>query len=388
MRVESLNHLLEAAREQGIPALQAAVVHRGALHHRSAHGARHPAGPPLGHRSRMDAASLTKVLATTSVAMVLVDQEQLDLDAPVRSVLPSFRHAQITPRMLLGHRSGLAAWAPLFEVARQDSVASTLYPGVPGLRAFGWSTELMRHAVLSQDPVSAPGPRVYSDIGFLTLGLLLEVVGGAPLDQLARDLVFKPLDLMDTGYVRMEGNRVPEGPFVCTGQERPRPPAPGQEALYSRLEQQPSLRAGEVDDDNAYAMGGVAGHAGVFSTATDVARFGQAILEERRGARRLARPEIVAEFLAIDAPESLPQRSLGWDRPAGTGSTAGSELGQGPLGAVGHLGFTGCSLWIDLDRELVAALLTNRVFPSRTSTAGIRALRPAFHDAVVVSLPA
>ncbi len=387
MRNPALFSLLEAHRTQGsFSAAQAVVVHQGQLHHTSCHGALHPAGPPVTLQSRLDTASLTKVLATSTVAMVLAGQGELDLDTPVQRWLSAFRHTHITPRMLLGHRSGLAAWAPLFESIRQDPAGATLYPGDPGTRNFDGSTELMRQAVLAQDPISPPGPRLYSDIGFLILGMLLEVVGGAPLDTLARDMVFRPLDLGDTGYVRMQGNGVPTGEFVATGLSRPRPPAPGQESLYRVPPQSNSLCAGEVDDDNAYAMGGVAGHAGVFSTATDVAHFGLAILQEAQGQNRLAPVQVVKEFLKPDAVESKPVRSLGWDRPSGSSSTAGKFIGQGPGGAVGHLGFTGCSLWLDLDRQLVCALLTNRVFPTRANVAGIGALRPAFHDAVVEGL--
>lgn len=376
-----LKQLLDAHLDRGsFGAAQAALIHQGRRVHRSAHGELSPGGPAMEHESRMDAASVTKVLSTTTLAMILVSQGELDLDAPVRRYLPAFRHPHITPRMLLGHRSGLAAWATLFQVAQRDPAASTLYPSVPGLRNFGWSTELMRQEILAQDPVSDPGPRVYSDIGFLTLGMLLEVVGGQQLDTLAQDLVFRPLGLEHTSYERMEGNRAPDGDFAVTGLTRPRMPAPGQESLYSVPEQPEAARAGEVDDDNAYAMGGVAGHAGVFSTASDVALFGQAILEESQGASRLARAEVVQEFLNPDAIDSKPVRSLGWDRPAPSGSSAGKYLGQGKMGGVGHLGFTGCSLWIDLDHKLVCALLTNRVFPSRANVAGIKALRPAFHD--------
>lgn len=379
-----MKELLNAHLARGtFTAAQAAVIHGGRRVHRSAHGHLRPDGPKLNHDDLMDAASVTKVLATTTLAMILVSHGELDLDQPVRRYLPAFRHPHITPRMLLGHRSGLAAWAPLFQVAQRDAAAATLYPSVPGLRNFGWSTELMRQEILAQDPVSDPGPRVYSDIGFLTLGLLLEVLGGESLDILARRLVFTPLGLERTAYQPMSGNRPPQGSFAVTGLTRPRMPAPGQETLYTVPEQAPAARAGEVDDDNAYAMGGVAGHAGVFSTASEVAHFGQAILEEAEGAGKLARAQVVRDFLNPDALDSKPVRSLGWDRPAPSGSSAGQYLGQGAQGAVGHLGFTGCSLWIDLDHGLVCTLLSNRVFPTRTNVAGIKLLRPALHDQIM-----
>jgi len=163
--------------------------------------------------------------------------------------------------------------------------------------------------------------------------------------------------------------------------------AKGQEGLYEIPPQRERDDAGEVDDDNCWAMGGVSGHAGLFSTARDVASWGDAVREDREGARKLGDPETLERLLALDPHPEGPPRALGFDVPSGPRSSAGTRLGlAGERGARGHLAFTGCSVWIDFDRGLTVALLTNRVYPSRSNEAGIRAFRPAFHDAVIEAL--
>ena len=168
---------------------------------------------------------------------------------------------------------------------------------------------------------------------------------------------------------------------------RPREPAPGQENLWS-IEPRPTF-PGEVDDDNAWAMDGVAGHAGLFGTASDVAKFGQAILEEFEGAGKLAPQASWQRALAPDSDTPGSTRALGFDTPSPPDfpqpSSAGKYIGRASPGAIGHTGFTGVSLWIDLSRRLVVALCTNRTLTGRKEL-GIREFRPQFHDAVVESL--
>jgi CubicO group peptidase (beta-lactamase class C family) len=144
------------------------------------------------------------------------------------------------------------------------------------------------------------------------------------------------------------------------------------------------VNQGAVNDDNAWAMGGAAGHAGLFSTALDVAALGQAWLDALRGRRSIVPADAAAAFARRD-PTPGSTRALGWDTPSAQGSSLGTRLGRGRRGAIGHLGFTGTSLWIDVDAEVVAALLTNRVHPTRENER-IRAFRPRFHDAVADAL--
>jgi CubicO group peptidase (beta-lactamase class C family) len=242
-------------------------------------------------------------------------------------------------------------------------------------------------AALAMRPVHPPGStRAYGDVGHIVLGEVIAAAASSRLDAFCAQEVFSPLGLSATGFFDLSGPPDPGAPLAATGDTRPREPAPGQEGSYVVPPQARCAVPGEVDDDNAFALAGVAGHAGLFSTASDVAAFGNALLEELDGARRIGDPAVLQGLCARDPLPEEPARALGFDVPALEGSQAGAFLGRGPLGAVGHLGFTGCSLWIDRDRRLVAALLTNRVHLGRANPGGIRVLRAAFHDAVIEEL--
>ncbi|AKU92490.1 serine hydrolase domain-containing protein [Vulgatibacter incomptus] len=357
--IDALARLLDRAIADGTcPAAQACVIAREEELHASAHGA------DTDSETLFDIASLTKVMATTTAAYVLLSRGTVSLDDRAASFLPELAGGGkdgILVRHLLAHTSGLPAWLPLFAKAgnRQEVLSAA---GAAPLE-------------------TRPGERcVYSDLGFILLGELLARASGIPFDALCQREIFTALALDDTAFRPLRHRAI-----APTGLLRPRPPAPGQEALLPDCSGVPE-GPGVVDDDNACAMGGVAGHAGLFSTARDVARWGAAILEERRGAGRLGRAEVLEVLLRPD-PHEGPPRALGFDLPSGERPSAGSKLGHGgPLGAAGHLGFTGCSIWLDFDRQLSVALLTNRVFPSRANVAGIQRLRPAFHDAVVEAL--
>lgn len=355
----SITDVLDAAVAAGDPpAAQCCVTIDGAVAHESAHG--------CGLDAVFDVASVTKVLATTSALALLVERGELGLDDPIGRTLPSARF-DASLRALLGHRSGLPAWRPFFAPMVEDAIFRA--PGEATADAFARARAEVVADVLAT-PLEAPGRRVYSDLGFIALGAAIEAATGQRLDRFCEAELFAGLDL---DFVDLAAASPFEGREVLpTGWTRPRAPAPGQEGLFEVPAQARAPDAGRVDDDNAYAMGGVAGHAGVFGSARAVARFAHdAWVEDAFGATKRA-------FLAID-PADGPPRALGFDVPT-EGSSAGA-LGRGGR-VFGHLGFTGCSLWMDLDRRLVAVLLTNRVFSGREHVAGIRALRPAFHDAV------
>jgi CubicO group peptidase (beta-lactamase class C family) len=262
-----------------------------------------------------DVASLTKVIATAAAAMVLVDRGKLQLDDPVARYLPEFGRgdkAKVTIRDLLTHRSGLPAGRSL----ARGSVAEA------------------RRAVLSTPLAEEPGERtIYSDLGADALGFVIERVAGEPLDQFVRRAVFAPLGMQSTMF---------------------RPPP----SLRSRIAptMSPASR-GLVHDGNARALGGVAGHAGLFASATDLAVFARMMLDRgTTGAVRIVRDSTVATFTRRTAG----WRALGWDTCAGGGS-CGHYLGPT---AFGHTGFTGTSLWIDPERELFVIVLTNWVYGS------------------------
>ncbi len=367
-----LELLLDAAVALGEPpAAQCCVVVGGAVVHQSAHGCEAD--------SVFDVASVTKVVATTSALASLVAAEELHLDEPAARWLPSV-DPRVTLRSLLGHRSGLAAWRPLFTRVMADPIAGACFdPSGASASAAAWARA--RTMVLEDvlgSPLEVVGRRVYSDLGFITLGAVVEAACGQRLDRWCAqelhagyDLGY--VDLADPASSWLVGRHV-----LPTGHTRPREPAPGQRDSFSVPPQPRRLDAARVDDDNAFAMGGVAGHAGVFGTARAVASFVyDTWVSERLGETR-------EQFLALD-PADGPPRALGFDVPT-PGSTAGA-LGRGRR-VYGHLGFTGCSVWIDLDRDLCVALLTNRTLPGRAHVAGIRALRPAVHDAVAQMFPA
>ena len=370
---------MQAGVDEGVaPGMSAVVIAGGALAHAGfvGHAQIEPERIALTSEHVFDVASLTKVMATTTLAAVLVKEGRLDLDAPVARYLPAFARAgkeAVTVRHLLAHESGLPAWRPYFELVRQDPVGSHAF--LPAgqrqparlAEAFARGRRMVEEAVMSERPEAPPGTRaVYSDLGFLALGWCLERVGGASLDRLCGARVFEPLALGSTFY--LEGGRAGARAFVAT----------------ERCEHRGEVNRGAVNDDNAWAVGGVAGHAGLFSSARDVAVLGQAWLEALRGNPSLIDPEVAGRF-SRRRGSAGGTRALGWDTPSGTGSQLGTRLGRGRLGAIGHLGFTGTSLWIDLDEEVVVALLTNRCHPSRDNER-IKSYRPVFHDVVARAL--
>ncbi len=380
-----VSRVLEEGRRAGVaPALSAAVLRGGAVVHASWHGEiPAPAPRPLAPGDLFDVASLTKVMVTTTLVAQLAGEGALDLDATAASLLPGFERAgkeRVTIRHLLAHASGLPGWRPYFEAAAADPIAGAAFlpperrPPFAALEdAFTRGKEIVRAAVLAEPLEAAPGARaVYCDPGFLALGFLLETIAGERLARLAELRVFAPLGLDDTlyldgldperGWTRVEGRG-----FAPT----------------ERCEHRHEVNQGAVNDDNAWAIGGGAGHAGVFSTALEVAAVGQAWLDALRG-RPSVVPAAAAAELARRDPTPGSTRALGWDTPSDAGSSLGARLGRG-RGAIGHLGFTGTSLWIDPVAEVVAVLLTNRVHPTRENEL-IRQFRPRFHDAVADAL--
>ncbi len=290
-----------------------------------------------------DLASVTKVIAATSMAMLLYQRERLSLDRPLAQILPTFaqgdaaggpRH-RVTLRMLLAHASGLPGYARLFA-------------GVTG------PDELLS-ACLRLPLEAAPGSRAeYSDPGFILLGQALEVIAGEHLQSFCSREIFTPLGMTSTCF---------------------RPPADWQAAIPP-TEEDTSFRhriiQGEVQDENCFVLGGVAGHAGLFSNALDPLLFAQCLFDQR-----LFAPETVQLFTSPSGMPADSSRALGWDTPSQP-SSSGRFFSRH---SAGHLGYSGTSLWIDLDRRLAVVLLTNRTWPNRQSQA-IRTVRPAFHDAV------
>ena len=296
--------------------------------------------------SIFDLASLTKVVATTAMAMILYQQGVLDLEAPVTAIVPEFastdeRHAHVTLRMLLAHSSGLPAYEKLFlhSKTRED---------------------LLRRAFATELTASPGACAEYSDIGFIILGVALERSADEPLDTFCQREVFGPLAMTHTTFKPTKALR------------ESIPPTADDPSFRHRVIQ------GEVQDENASVLGGVAGHAGLFSTADDLALFAHAMLN---GGYPILRPDTVDLFTRRESRPEDTSRALGWDTPS-TPSQSGRHFGPRSFG---HLGYTGTSLWIDPARQLSITLLTNRTWPDCQNQA-IKQVRPAFYDAVVQAL--
>jgi CubicO group peptidase (beta-lactamase class C family) len=353
--------ILDAAvADRVFPGSSIAVTHRGRVVGLRALGRfNYDSDSPLVTADTLfDLASVSKVVATTTAAMILYERGLLDLDARVVGIVPEFgkagvagagaedgdaRRRAVTLRMLLAHSSGLPAYEKLFLKVR--------------------TREQLLQAAFTTPLAAEPGARAeYSDIGFMVLGEALERIAGETLDRFCQREIFGPLGMGHTTY-----KPPPEARAKI-------PPTQDDRTFRKRVIQ------GEVQDENASVLGGVAAQAGVFSTAEDLARFAHAMLG---GGHPILRPETVALFTRRETAPAGTSRALGWDTPSGHSQSGRYFSAQ----AYGHLGYTGTSLWIDPVRELSVVLLTNRTWPDCSNWA-IKQVRPKFHDAVVEALDA
>ena len=376
---------LAAVDEGATPGLVVLVAAQGRTLFHEAFGARQlvPRRLPALPETMYDVASLTKAVATSVLAMQEVGGGRLALDSKVATLLPELSgrtgaaapldesgpepgasghgisdlaRDHITVRQLLSHSSGLPAHRPFWKLAAQSP-----------------AERLAIAQLAAREPLAyPPGTRaVYSDLGFILLGWLLERLTGARLDVLFQDRIARPLGLAATTFVNL-----------ADSEARARLLGDRTVAATQLSAERHGLVLGEVDDLNAFAMGGIAGHAGLFSTAGDLAAIATALLASFRGDGALVARDVLRQFWS---PSGVPGSTwrLGWDGPAESGSQAGERLSRA---AVGHLAFTGCSLWIDPARELVMVLLSNRVHPAVPTDDRFRRFRPALHDAALSAL--
>jgi CubicO group peptidase (beta-lactamase class C family) len=292
---------------------------------------------PVTTESIYDLASLTKVIGLTTASMILVSEGKLDLDAPVQRYVPAFQgpdKERVTIRNLLTHSSGLPAWRPLYAEAPNRDQALALVD----------TTALLRQ----------PGDTfVYSDLGAMVLTQAVEAITGQRLNTFLDSAVFRPLGMTSTRFLPPQDWRSRIAPTENDTTFRHR-----------------WLR-GEVHDENAGRLGGVSGHAGLFSSAPDLARFAEWLLDARLTPGRRPGvsgpqlpPSLVQQFTQRQNIPPGSSRALGWDTPS-ENSSAGTKMGPN---AFGHTGFTGTSIWFDPDRDLFIILLTNRVNPTRANT--------------------
>jgi CubicO group peptidase (beta-lactamase class C family) len=340
--------LRQAITDRVFPAASVAVTHCGNLVALKAFGqfTYEANSPAVAVDTVFDLASLTKVIATTSMAMILYERGLLDLDLPVVAVVAEFagedpRRDAVTLRMLLAHSSGLPAYEKLFLRAKTRDE----------LLAAAFATPLVA------DPAAKAE---YSDIGFIIFGVALERIADESLDRFCQHEVFGPLAMTHTAFNPPSAWRASI------------PPTADDQSFRHRVIQ------GEVQDENASVLGGVAPHAGLFASAGNLAIFAHAMLS---GGCPILRPETVTLFTRRESSPPGSSRALGWDTPSSP-SQSGKYFSSN---AFGHLGYTGTSLWIDPDRQLSITLLTNRTWPDCKNEA-IKQLRPKFHDVLVEAL--
>jgi CubicO group peptidase (beta-lactamase class C family) len=349
---EAFGIVENAIAARAFPACSLAVTFRGELVAHKAFGRFTYDPASLGVSSEVattsifDLASLTKVVATTAMAMILYERGLLDLEASVNAIVPEFAgdnaiRREVTLRMLLAHSSGLPAYEKLFLRAKTH--------------------DALLQAAFATPLAATPGSRVeYSDIGFIILGIILERLADESLDTFCQREIFGPLGMMHTTFNPTQALK----DSIL--------PAADDLSFRHRIIQ------GEVQDENASVLGGVAGHAGLFSTAEDLAIFAHCMLN---GGHPILRSATVELFSRREILPEGTSRALGWDTPSAP-SQSGKYFSSRSFG---HLGYTGTSLWIDPDRQLSIILLTNRTWPDCQNQT-IKQVRPAFHDAVVESL--
>jgi CubicO group peptidase (beta-lactamase class C family) len=311
---------------------------------------------PMTRETSFDLASLTKPLCTSLVTMIMTQKGRLNLDQHLEtwfSPLKDPGKRRITLRQLLANASGLPAWRPFYREFSKDAVPIPM--------------DAIAHRVLEEPLEALPGKReIYSDLGFLLLGSILERASGLPLDVLFLEEIAGPLGLRRIGFRR---------------RSRDLDARSGEEEVFAATEDCPwrgRILVGEVHDENCHLLGGVGGHAGLFSTAEELDRIAAELFHGFRNRSDLLSLEILKTFFQRQNTGSPGTWALGWDTPSEQDSASGSHYSPNSFG---HNGFTGTSLWMDFDRSISVVFLTNRVHPSREN-ASIRALRPQVHDAV------
>jgi CubicO group peptidase (beta-lactamase class C family) len=375
MNFQPVEQAMQAAVDQGVFPGAVVLVNVGGevvLHHAAGSRSLVPDRTPMRPETVFDLASLTKPLATTTAMMTMVRDRRIALDDRVTRFFHNFGvygKTHVTFRHLLTHASGLAAWRPFYkDILRIEREGRINFVASRGAK------EHVYEAIQRERPDAPAGVRTaYSDLGFILLGAALEEASGQPLDRLCHERVFKPLGLRSTAFIDLASLRTHRLEPV-TEMIAPTEQCPWRKRVV----------CGEVHDDNAYAMGGVAGHAGLFGTAADVDRLASTLLGAWHGDESFLPSTLVRDFWKRDERAGSSTWALGWDTPSPRDSSAGTAFSRH---AVGHVGFTGTSLWIDLERSLHVVLLTNRVHPTRANER-IREFRPLLHDLVIAAVTA
>jgi len=361
---------LQSAVDDGVfPGAQLAVRLRGKLQCVAVAGrlSSEPPGIPVQPITIYDLASLTKPLATVTSVLLLIQAAKVALEDSVQRTLAELEGTpigQATVRNLLTHRSGLPGWRPFYE--RLDARGI-----IPGLSSLDQPVKQQVLQMIRNEPlIYARGERsVYSDLGFMLLGFLVERLSGVGLDLWCEEAIFRPLRADPLVFCPTAGQA--QLGVACSTVDVSRI------APTERDEWRNRLLCGEVHDENAAAMGGVAGHAGLFGTAESVLAVSGAWLHGYHGRGSMLDGRLVRQFTVRQELSTRSSWALGWDTPSAP-SSSGSFFSEESFG---HLGYTGTSLWIDPLCELEVVLLSNRVHPSRRNEK-IKIFRPYIHDLV------
>lgn len=373
----TLSRMLREGVEQGVyPGAVLLVTRGGEIVHREAVGekcvrsARHPDPLPMNVETVFDVASVTAGVVTTTLLMKLVELDRLRLEERVSRHLPGFGilgKSSITVGHLASHTSGLAPWHPYYEELVKEHPASRA-----GVLTSRTAHEYILNSILRIQLKGDVGGRyLYSDIGLTVIGALIEQSLAMPLDRALFRFVASPLGMKSSSYIDI-GLLKRRGLEPVTEMIAPTEECPWRKKLVW----------GEVHDDNAWAMGGVAAHAGLFSTAEDLSRFGNELLEAHRGRSSYLSRETLRLFLAGQECKSGQTVKFGWDTPSKENGMADSGLKEG---AFGYNGFTGCSLWMEPEREVVVVLMSNRIHPTRNNKK-ILNFRPELFRAILQAL--
>ena len=329
-----------------------------------------PDKSPMQPETIFDLASLTKPLATSVAIMLLMREKKIHLEDRVNRFFPTFGvfgKNRTTLRQLLNHSAGLAAWKPFYEEILKAEKAGKI-----NFVASRAAQQYVLGQIHRDRPENQPGTQaLYSDLGYMILGEIVEAISAATLDRFCQDKIFKPLGLRSTAFVDLTQIRTKKLQPV--------------EEMIAPTENCPwrkKILCGEVHDDNAYAMGGVVGHAGLFSCAGDIHQLLARLSRCLRGKDPFLPQALVEEFCRKDEAVKGSTYALGWDTPSSSHSASGSHFAPR---SVGHLGFTGTSVWWDQEKNCHVILLSNRVHPSRKNEK-IRDFRPYIHDLIMQTI--
>jgi CubicO group peptidase (beta-lactamase class C family) len=361
VKIDQIKILLEGGVGEGVfPGVVLLVAEKGQvlLIEKAGYLSLIPERIPVKKDTIFDLASLTKPLSTTLCLMKLVDEGKLELDQPLSELIPilvSSDKRNLTPRQLLSHSAGFTDWKPFY----LDLMAyeSDQRKGI------------LREQILRDPLVYAPGEEyLYSDLGFMILEWIIEEVTGMSMRQFVEESFYQPLRLERT--------------FLSTVP----PSMPFKKVVFAATQDCPWRKRviqGEVDDENAWALGGYSGHAGLFGPAEEVYEVVNLLREHYFEMRNdYFKSETVKTFFTRQDVVKGSDWCLGWDSRAEEDSSAGRYFSRN---SVGHTGFTGTSVWVDLDRDIIVILLTNRVHPTRENEK-IKAFRPVLHDLIMEEL--